>query len=182
VIVMGLDLATASGAAFDSEIAGVPRAVSFRAMTPGGDLDHGREYGRTFDSFEIWLRDLLATVKPGLVGFEAPLPRIHQTSHGPSMGVATVRVLFGLAAIAEKVIYQANVPSLEVTVSQAKAHLAGTGRADKSMMMARCRQLRWRVRNDNEADACAVWSFVKSLKEPRWAPCATPLFAYGIPP
>jgi hypothetical protein len=57
-----------------------------------------------------------------------------------------------------------------------KKHFAGTGRADKSAMIARCRQLGWPARNDHEADAAAVWSHIKALVDPKFSLTVTPLF------
>ena len=176
---MGLDIASATGAAFDGEDSGIPRLLTFRAPSPTGDNQNGWDYGRTFGAFHVWLAELVATVKPQAIALEAPLVLAGVSGVKVLTSQTTVRILFGLAAIAEMTASEAGVDVYEVNVATAKKHFAGHGRADKQMMLARCRQLRWNAKTDHEADAAAVWSFLKSLKEPKWAPRATPLFARG---
>ena len=43
-------------------------------------------------------------------------------------------------------------------------------------MVARCKRLGWEVRNDNEGDACALWSYGCALIDPKLAMQVVPLF------
>lgn len=42
------------------------------------------------------------------------------------------------------------------------ARKAAARKAGKAAVMNRCRALGWAVRNDNEADACALWDYAAS--------------------
>ncbi|WP_306150677.1 hypothetical protein [Roseovarius sp. MMSF_3281] len=54
----------------------------------------------------------------------------------------------------------------EYAVPSIRKHFIGHGRlrrdVAKARTIARCRSLGWNVKNDNEADACAVWEFARA--------------------
>lgn len=134
------------------------------------------DYGVRYAAFRAWMVDTITVHQPELIAIEAPLmPR------GDNMktNLITVRLLMGLAAVAEEVAATMGVRCVEENVQTIKKHFAGTGRADKDAMLARCRQLGWAVANHHEADAAALWSYCKAKTDPKFQYSTTPLFAEG---
>lgn len=163
--IIALDIATSTGACFDGP-EGRPVFVTHRVP----DLCLGLK----LKSFAAWLYELIGVIEPDLLAIEAPLV---QRGGNFKSNIDTARLLNNLAGTAHYVAACAGVPVTEKNVGTIKLHFAGSGRADKRAMMERCRQLRWTVRNDHEADAAGLWCLVKSERQPLWAPTATPLFA-----
>jgi hypothetical protein len=68
----------------------------------------------------------------------------------------------------------------EVAVGDVRKHFVGTRVLRriqaKKAVIERCRALGWNVANDNEADACAIWSFAVSIIDPKQALRVSPLF------
>lgn len=66
-------------------------------------------------------------------------------------------------------------------VSTIRKHFIGVGnlhrKEAKAAVMRRCDQLHWQYKDDNQADANALWCFEMSNRYPQWAPNGTPLFA-----
>jgi hypothetical protein len=48
------------------------------------------------------------------------------------------------------------------------------------MVVRQCYAMGWKVTDDNEADALALWSFMCSLLDPKLAVVPTPLFQQGM--
>jgi hypothetical protein len=177
--VLALDIATRTGWATDGSLPGVPVTGVFQAPKAKGSRSEGREFGVSFAAYRAWLVEMIGNIEPEIVGFEAPL-NVVAKSHGGGLRTTsqeTVRLLFGLAAITEEVAQTLGVGCVEQNIGTIKRHFSGTGSADKEAMLAMCKRLNWEVGGDhNRADAAALWSLVKSLKDPKWAPFATPLF------
>jgi hypothetical protein len=85
--------------------------------------------------------------------------------HGVIRGVAHLR---GIGEIAE------------ASVGDVRAHFLGTRRLKsaqaKQETMARCIRLGWQCEDHNAADACALWSFARSLIDPKYAVMVSPMF------
>lgn len=171
--VLAIDCGTTSGAAFDG-VDGRPVAQTWRGAAHALDPD---EFGPRYTAFRQWIEDLINVARPDLIAFEAPLV-LHgsRTMTNPN----TARVLLGLAAIAEQVADAYGIRCCEVHVSTIKKFWTGTGRAEKSAMVARCRQLGWQVQNDNEADAMALFAFAKASVDPKWQALTTPMFGRAV--
>ena len=173
---IALDIALRVGFAHDGPKAGVPITGVYDCRATSGTAKDGFTLGATFESFRRWLIAKIDEVKPWEIAFEAPLHIVGRTMTSQQ----TVRVLFGLAAMAEAVAYELDIPIAEGNIATIKKHFAGSAKADKAAMVARCRQLGWDVgatADHNRADAAALWSMAHSLRDPKWAPTATPLFA-----
>lgn len=112
--------------------------------------------GAGFFAFEQWVADLIANLKPDVVVFEAPIL-------AGKTQIATTRRLQGMAAIVEKVAYEADCRCFEATLSSVKKYFAGHGRAEKPAMMKAATDRGFDIGNDDEADACAVWLYALSL-------------------
>lgn len=164
--VLAIDTGSHSAAAIGAE---APPILASVHLTAGNDPD---DHGPRYAQYAEWLADLIAVHQPGVLAFESPLvPR----GNNMITNANTVRFLLGLAAITELTGHDAGLRVFEANLQSTKRHFAGTGRADKPAMMARCRQLGWAPKNHNEADAAALWSYAKSILEPGFAYRMTPL-------
>lgn len=162
MIVLALDVATASGACWDGPD-GAPRFCTFRAPSPVRG-DGGFDLSRTFLEFDRWLTGHIQLVQPERIAFEAPMQVAGPGASSRPTSQQAVRMLLGLAAITELVAAKAEIPIYELNIATAKKLFAGHGRADKQQMMARCAQLGWTVKTDHEADAAAVWLALKTTE------------------
>ncbi len=97
--------------------------------------------------------------------------------------------LRGAIGVFEACAAEANVPIIRpVDVKDVRKHFIGQrtlpkGKAVGGMSPAkravfdRCHTFGWQVENDNESDACALWSYGCGSLNPRLAHLVTPLFA-----
>ena len=114
-----------------------------------------QEYGPRFRAFHDWLCDQVTDLEPDILAFESPLSGgALQTSED------VVRLLMGLASIAELVAELRGLRCFEVHNSTVKLRLAGTGRIpskDKPrIMMAAAHAQGMMVDDDHQADSCGV--------------------------
>jgi Holliday junction resolvasome RuvABC endonuclease subunit len=157
---LALDIATCSGWAVDPPGGGDrPLSGSFRAPSDG------ENYGRPFVAFTDWLDGMIQVHQPDIVAFEAPLVVGGRNGTTRPTNAHTVRLLFGLASMAEMVAERRSVDSFECHIQTVRKHFVGSGRADKREVMQRCRVFGWAPVDDNAADACAIWSFAKATLE-----------------
>ena len=89
--------------------------------------------------------------------------------------------LAGLHGIIRAGAFRAGVGEIsEASVGDVRAHFLGTRilkRLDaKRGVVQRCHDLDWYVTNDNEGDACALWSFAAGLIDPQQGLRVSPLF------
>lgn len=165
--VLALDLSSHTGWAVDAPGGGD------KPLSGVVDFDlHGDEYGPTFSAFRNFLNDAVCIHEPEVLAFEAPL-----MPHGGNFMTSeqTVRLLIGLAAHAEQIGHAMGLETVECNVQTVKRFFTGTGRAQKADMIARCNAIGWPVKNHNAADALAVYAFVKSSLDPKFAYRTTPL-------
>lgn len=133
-----------------------------------GDVRHGvklfpstgDDVGAFLDAYDTWINDMLTVEKTGLVVFEAPI-----LSSG-KMNVSTSRKLMGLAGHTELVCRRRGIPCREVNISTVKKELAGTGHADKGLMISAARAEGFDVVDDNAADACGIWKWALNVYTP----------------
>lgn len=166
---MALDIASVSGMAVGKPDDRRPIIVSKR-------IAHGGDLGAALVGFERWMLDQLAVHQPEVVVFEAPLVLAGASGMKVLTNQATIRMLFGLAAVAELVAHRAGLDVYEVNVQEVRKHFCGSGRADKSQVMRMCQMLGWPVPDHNGADAAAAWSFARAWLYPEHAHQTTPLF------
>lgn len=159
---MALDVASVTGFAVDRPDGGdTPLTGTFRVSVVDEDL------GGAFVDFETHLEDLITVHQPAVLAFEAPLVigggrgTTRPTNH------STVRLLFGLAAIAELVGTRRHLRVFEAHIGTVRRHFCGSGRADKRDVLARCRLLGWDVKSADAADGAAIWDFARhTLRRP----------------
>lgn len=178
-ICLALDIATRVGFAFDGPTAGMPTIGSWEAPRAERDESGGYSYGGPLAAYNRFLRWRLDEIKPAVLVFEAPLPvvvlntkarQFQTTSH-------TIRLLIGFVAITECAAFEAGIDCFEKDPQSVKHYAIGNRAATKEAMMARCRQLNWPVKNDDEADASLLWAMAKSLIDPKFNLVPGPLFA-----
>lgn len=117
--------------------------------------------GQRFDVWGVWFRRMLVVNEPSLCCFEAPIPR------GNKLGLAVPRIMNGLSGICEMICFQEGVRCSEVAPSEVKKAFAGTGKADKDMMIAECRRRGWVPETNNAADGLGVMAYAVSLYHAR---------------
>lgn len=169
--VLALDIATTVGFAVDGPEEWKPLTGAVRFAASGDD------YGRAYAGLDQWLFEFIGLHRPDVLAFEAPLIVGGRTGTTRRTNAHTVRLLFGLAAVAEMVGSRAGLPVYECHIQTVRRHFVGNGRAQKPEVMARCRALGWEVATNDAADAAAIWDFVKSRFQPSAAHRGTPMFA-----
>lgn len=149
--VLALDIASSVGFAV-GEAGRAPIWGTHRLPKPFDAND----FGQRFVAFDQWLSDMIAAHQPSIVAFEEPIaPRgVNMVSNW-----TTIRFLIGLVSIAELAAHRAGCDTCEANVSTVKKHWGGSGRADKSDMIAACARMGWRVATDHEADAIGLWDY-----------------------
>ena len=115
-----------------------------------------------FGTYHVWLQNMLDTLKPFLVGFEAPIVGMYMAKDGegrPKINIKTVKRLMGLAANTEAICYINGLGDecWEEHLMTIKKHATGNGRADKKMMMDAGRARGWQFVDDNACDAMWLW-------------------------
>jgi hypothetical protein len=171
-LILALDIATRTGFAY-ARLGERPISSSVRFGNESDNQDV------IFAASIEWLWGLLEpTPRPDIIAIEAMLPpeaKVGSTSkavrdrlaglHGTLRGVAKLR------GVAEIALCQ---------VGDVRAHFIGMRGAERKVAkpatVERCRQLGWSCRDDNAADALAVWSYTCAIIDPKRALDTVPLF------
>jgi len=169
-LILALDLASVVGFAIGRPSDPIPVFGSFRCAPPQASL------GAVYHGLSRWLVSTIASEKISLLVFEAPI--------APSFlkgktSAHTARVLIGLCAIAEEIAFDLRIECREAQVRDVRAHFIGGNfkrERAKALTIEACKRLGWNVRNDNEADSCALWNYQCSIFDPKIALRASPLF------
>ena len=167
--VLALDLATTTGWACGRP-GTKPKFGFMRLGKPGG----GR--ANCYRVLRLWLDDFQHLHKPDMIVFESPAaPMVMQGR----TNIDTIKLLIGLAEHVEEWCL-GNIELREASVQQIRPHFIGENmksKLAKAATIERCHELGWLVTNDNEADACALWSYQVCCLRPDIAIRMTPLFA-----
>lgn len=111
---------------------------------------------------------------PRFVYYEAPFNPFAsgQTSNQATSGLRSLATVAAAAAV------NANAVARPAHVQSWRKVFLGHGRPPnpKEATMARCFELGWEPKNDDEADAAGVWFYAMSRHFPAWAPRSTPMF------
>lgn len=171
--ILCLDLATQMGFC-EGEPGEKPTSGTVR-LAPKGSSS-AAVYGGLVD----WLATRLTTFKYRMVVFEAPIdPRWQKQPRS----AATARLLLGLCGITEGICYQTgHFRVMEANVQDVRFHVLGVkppSGQGKPMVMDRLRVLGHQFKDDNEADAIAVWLYATALADSRIAQMTHPMFAAG---
>jgi Holliday junction resolvasome RuvABC endonuclease subunit len=149
---LALDLGRLTGWACGEPDA-VPRFGTHVLPTTGDDI------GRYLHAHREWLTGFIQVERPTFVVYEAPILAEETTK-------ATVIKLMSLAGVTELICRDLQVRCYDTHLSSVKKFLTGTGRAKKADMEAAARRFGFAVRNDNEADAIAIWGQAVMLRYP----------------
>lgn len=112
----------------------------------------GKEVGPFIAAYDRWLRDTIEIQKPALVIYEQPSLFAKSTPD-------TVIKLNGLATHTEWLCHRKGIPVRSANPSRLKKFFTGNGKAKKDEMVTAARRRGWKVSDDNQADACAVWAW-----------------------
>jgi hypothetical protein len=173
--VLGLDIATTCGWARGTP-GGTPTFGSVAFKPPGIGASDAAIFAKALTFFSM----LMAT-PPSLLVIEALLPAAARVKTNK----ATRDRLAGLHSVALAVahcrgvhrIVEADVADVRAHFIQARILRRATAKAE---VMRNCRRLGWDVADDNQGDACAVWSYGCALVDPRSALRISPLFQRGV--
>lgn len=115
----------------------------------------GDNYGRHNANVRLWLRNTIFEINPVIIGYESPSLFSKTTP-------ATMRKLSAYGGLCEEECLRENlnVPVREINPSTLKLFFAGHGKATKEQMMAAARRYGFKVANDDEADALAMWFYM----------------------
>lgn len=141
--VLALDLSTKVGFAFGCDFSPPRHGVWILPHETGG-------IGKRMSSFAASLEDAIAVMAPDLIVVEAPLPPQAQTA------MASARIQFGLAAVAEMIAFEKGVPIEEAAAWEVRRLVFGKARVDKSVVIAWCREQGLSPVDDNDSDALAL--------------------------
>lgn len=169
--ILALDLATQTGWAY-----GRP------GETPlfGSIRWDGKDRPTKYRSFRAWLGIQTQRHPTDLIVFESAAAA---TTMSGRTTMDTIKLLVGLCEHLEEWSLD-RVELREARVSDVRAHfIGGNPKRDvaKAKTMQKCRDYGWDVKNDDEADALALWCFQIAHLRPDIAAKMTPLFAFGRP-
>ena len=171
-LVLGLDIATTLGWARGrvDDVAPVCGSIRFGNVRMSAP--------EIFGNAVRWAEAYIGELKPDILvveGLLSPLAMPGDTS-------AAVRDrLCGLHGIMLGVAHNAGVGEIvTASVGDVRNHFIGTRglkRAQaKEAVMQKCQMLGWSVKDDNQGDAAATWSYATALINPKLALRGSPLF------
>jgi hypothetical protein len=173
--VLALDLARATGWAADAKRPTVPgRPDRGVWRLPGIKPDViGDSYAKIF----TLVTAAINVHRIDVVAWEQPLPAGASNKTAPK-ATWLVAGLHGLAAVVECAAKLKGCETYDVHPQTARRHFTGSGRPrfPKRTVIRHCLERGWMVGDDNAADACCIWSYMKSCLEPASAAGLTPLF------
>ena len=168
--ILAIDLASTAGWCRGNSGDETPRFGTIKFGAGDGDV--------IFAAALQWMLEEVREHPPEILMLEAMLPPGAMLNHTSRQ----VRDrLAGLHGIVRGCAKRWGVGEIaEVSVGDVRKHFIGTRSLHrneaKTAVMERCRALEWMVANDNEGDACAIWSFAVSLIDPKQALRVSPLF------
>lgn len=142
--ILALDLGTTLGWALG------PPAISGTHSLKGGRYEGG---GMRYLRFERWLDEML-DLSGGLGAVYFEEVRGHK-------GTSAAHIYGGLLAVLTKWCEVRAIPYQGVPVGTIKKHATGKGNAGKEQVIAAVREWGFAPRDDNEADALALFRYVK---------------------
>lgn len=171
--VLALDIASTTGWAYGAP-GSVPKCGSHRIAV------RGTSRAAMYRHYRTWLDFLCSAHPPKLIVYESPA--VPMIMHGKT-NIDTIRLLTGFAEHLEEWAYD-KFELREATVAQVRAHFIGSNMKSAlatPKVIARCEELGWKVENDDEADAAALWDYQCGFLRPDLAYKTTPLFQRRVP-
>jgi hypothetical protein len=137
---------------------------------------HYPDTGKELSFLERWLAEAIEQFMPGVIVWEAPIIFGGRKGSTIATSASTIEFAFSFQAICELVGARYQIQCWKVNVGTARLHFVGHGRCDKGTVYSRALALGYGVQSHDEADAVAIWDFVKH-KYRSGALVAGPLFA-----
>lgn len=106
--------------------------------------------GRIFSCLAASLAVAILTHSPDAVIFEAPLPQQKRDTQ------QIARLLVGLAAVAEMICFEHQIPCTEALPHEVRKLVFGTANIRKEGVISWCQSRGWDTADDNQADALAL--------------------------
>lgn len=155
--ILALDVATNTGWA-EGTPGGLPRLGSIRFGDAGGSHE------AAFAEAMGWIGERVLAFPPRLLVMEAPLPPSFMRG---KTNVDTARKLLGLSAIIGGTAHKFGCWNIrEASVADVRHYFLGKrnmpGKDAKRATIAKCREMGLEPKNDNEADAAALWFYTCS--------------------
>jgi hypothetical protein len=175
-LILALDIATRTGWAA-GRVGETPVSGSIRFGNSSDNEDV--IFGAALDWASTFLQ---GKCRPDILMIEALLPPIAKIGNT----TAAVRDrLAGLHGVVRAVASLRGISNIrECTVGDVRAHFIGDRKAKrgiaKAETMRRCARLGWQYRDDNAADALAVWSYACAQIDPATALRTVPLFNRAV--
>lgn len=168
--ILAVDLATMTGWARG--------CVGDEAPTFGTARFYSPDQNETFALGLQWITDMVRENPPQMLMLEAMLPPGAMTNKTSRQVRDRLAGLHGVIRASAKRWGVAEIST--ASVGNVRRHFIGRGDLKrvpaKQEVVTRCRMLGWDVANDNEGDACAIWSFAVSLIDPKQGLRVSPLF------
>jgi hypothetical protein len=137
----------------------------------------GTTHGQIAAEAIAWLVELLSEMKPTQIVFEQPLPPNFTGGHTT---LNTAIVTMGLPFMMQGIAYKLGLFNVEaVRVSDVRTFFIGSNMKSeeaKRLTVERCQSLGFDPKDDNEADALALWCYQCVQIKPELAHKLTPLF------
>ena len=157
--VLALDTSTHTGWAHCTDVAGQPAYGTFDL--PGWRRESiGASYAalHNFIVGKIRVHDITHLI------VERPLT-VHAHAYDKGKNADLAAALLGFVAVAECVAGLERIKCHVESPATVRKHFVGNGRPKdpKGAVIARCKQLGWRPRDDNQADALATWDYACSI-------------------
>jgi hypothetical protein len=174
-LILALDIATRTGWAL-GRVGETPRSGSHRFGHSSSD--ENVIFGAALD----WASTFMQERRPDLLMIEALLPP--DAMRGKTSKAVRDR-LAGLHGVIRGVAWLRHVEQImDCSVGDVRSHFIGDRKAKREVAkretMRRCAQLGWEHRDDNAADALAIWSYACAQIDPVTALRTVPLFNRAV--
>lgn len=148
--ILTLDLAAQTGFAVGAPGA-VPRFGTHKFTSTGDN------FGRHQANARAWLTSLIFEEDPVLIGYEQP------SIFGITTPATVIKLCSYASTLEELCLHEnLNIPVRQINPSNLKKFFTGNGKAKKPDMVAQARRFGFKVDNDDEADAVAMWFLMAS--------------------
>lgn len=157
--VLALDTSTHTGWAHCSDVPGRPRFGTLDL--PGWRRESiGRSYAKLHEFLDV---KITAHGITHLV-IERPLT-VHAHAQDTGKNADLAAALLGFVAVSECVASLKGIRCHVESPQTVRKHFVGNGRPvdPKLAVVARCKQLGWKVCDDNQADALATWDYARAM-------------------
>jgi len=157
--ILALDTSTHTGWAHDGDAPDQPTYGTLHL--PGWKRD---VVGKSYAALHQFVAGKIAAHSITHVIIERPLT-VHAHAYDKGKNADLAAALLGFVSVIECVAALHSLRCHIESPATVRKHFVGNGRPTdpKAVVMARCKQLGWRVDDDNQADALATWDYARSI-------------------